>query len=183
MGRIQGFGLDGGGGGGLVGSSTGVYRPPRPSYSAQVGAYNRGFGDPTTLGAGDSSQSKRPYQLVGKHNINLLDPTAGDRLQTQYLSAAGIEPVHHEGTFGGVQDYYDPTTPGGIATGLVGALGQTIGGVFGAEGAKTGAEIGGAIGKTLEIPMTTIGSIGAPSMFAPFIDQANAAIEKDTPYL
>lgn len=165
------------------GLGAGMYRPGRPAYSEQVSAYNRGFGSAANGGRGDTAQEKRPFKLVGKNTVNLLDPGAQEREQQRLYADYGIEPVKHEGFFGPVQDYFDPSTPGGLISGLLGALGQTVGGVFGDEAAQGGAEVGGFIGKLPESVMGVVGSVGLPDVFVPYIDQANAEIEKSTPYL
>ena len=165
------------------GLGAGMYRPGRPAYSEQVSAYNRGFGSAANGGRGDTAQEKRPFKLVGKNTVNLLDPGAQEREQQRLYADYGIEPVKHEGFFGPVQDYFDPSTPGGLISGLLGALGQTVGGVFGDEAAQGGAEVGGFIGKLPESVMGVVGSVGLPDVFVPYIDQANGEIEKVTPYL
>lgn len=182
--QFYGFGPRGGGGGSGGGGGGGIYRAPRPRFSEPVAAWNRGFGDGAYGGSGDSATEKRPFKLVGKNQINLLDPNASEEEQRRAYEQAGIRPVtKHEGIGGGVLNYYDQGTPGGLFAGLLGVVGQGIGGIFGAEGAEQGSNIGTGIGKTFEIPLGIVGSIGLPDVFVPYIDQANAAIEPITPYL
>ena len=181
--RYYGFGPRGGGGG-SGGGGGGIYRAPRPKFSEPVAAFNRGFGDATYSGSGANATEKRPFKLVGKNKINILDPTASRRQQEELYEQTGIEPVtKHEGIGGGILNYYDQGTPGGLFAGLLGVAGQAVGGIFGEEGAEQGSNIGAGLGKTFEIPFGVIGGLGLPDIFVPYIDQANAAIEPVTPYL
>ena len=165
------------------GGPGGVYRPPVPSWSEPVAAYNRGFGDGSVGGRGDSATTDRPFQLVGKNRINLLDPSSRQREQQRYFAASGIVAPDHDGPLGFVEDYYDPANPAGMVGGLIGAAFQTIGSIFGEGGSKVGTEIGGLIGKTVEAPLKLIGEVPLPTYFLPFIDDVNAQIEEATPYL
>lgn len=155
----------------------------RPSYSEMVASYNRGFGSGAVGGRGDSSTTDRPFQLVGKNRINLLDPLDRQREQQRLFDQYGIERPAHEGPLGFVEDYYDPANPAGVVGGLIGAAGQTLGGIFGEGGAKFGTEIGGLIGKTLDVPFNVFSQLPLPTFFLPFVDDANHAIEQNTPYI
>ena len=166
------------------GLARGVYRPPRAGFSNRVASYNGGWGSSADGGRGDSATTDRPFQLVGKNQLNLLDPGARGRQQQQYLSEAGVVPNVHEGFFAPIQDYYDPSNPSGVVGGVVGALGQTIGGIFGQGGAKLGTEIGGALGKTLDIPVNFVMDLPFPTaLFGTQVDEFNAAVESNTPYI
>jgi hypothetical protein len=149
-----------------------------------VSNYVGGYGDPTYMGRGDSATESRPFQLVGKGRLNLLDPMGRSREADQLMAAGGIEqPVPREGPVGFVQDYYDPANPGGLIGGLLSAVGQSVGGIFGKQGQEVGLFLGGAVGKTLEVPFNLASTMPLPTYALPFVDEANAQIEKSTPYL
>jgi ADP-ribosyltransferase exoenzyme len=159
----------------------GGYQTPRPTSAYDLAnQISMGGGSPTYYGAGDNSVVKRQFADVGKVHLNLLDPLAPSR------GAVNYQPVDGEdGGLLGLGHYYSPQQPGGLFAGLFGAVGQTLGGVFGEGAAKTGSDIGTFLGKTVEAPLAAVGGVGVGGVpfVTPVIDAANSQIEQVTPYI
>jgi hypothetical protein len=146
-------------------------------YSA-MGRHALGGGNPGYFGRGDVAVQKRQFADVGKVNINLANPLEPTDGHVPDYQAIDEDPS----PLGAIGRYYDPMTPGGFFAGILGGIGQTVGGVFGPEGEKSGAQFGQTIGKTIEAPLGIVGGVGVP-FIAPVIDKFNADIEDDVPYI
>ena len=156
----------------------GVSAPtPASPFDVSNQVINAG-GDPSDFGRGTSSSQTRLFANVGKVNVNLVDPLAPQQAE----QATNYQPVDGEGGLFGLGNYYNPMQPGGLFSGLFGAIGQTLGGVFGEGGAKTGSDIGTFLGKTVEMPMALVGSARGPVRRTGH-RRHNSQIEKATPYI
>ena len=148
---------------------------PSPVYDP-ASVYSRGGGSSSYFGPGDNATQKRQFAQVGKNNINLLNPNEADYVPVDDAP---------EGPLGGIGQYYSPSTPGGLFAGLLGAAGEIVTTPFGEDVQRGASQVGQVIGKTLEAPLSIVGGIGLDAIpfVAPIIDQANSAIEENSPYI
>jgi hypothetical protein len=166
------------GGGGMQGFGGGVSTGPAGTYDG-ASVFGRGGGNPVYYGPSDGNTQKRQFAKVGKANLNLLDPLAG---QHDYVPVDAPD----EGPFGDIGRYYSASTPGGFFAGVLGAVASLPGQLLGNEELqRAGSGIGSTIGKTIEAPLGIAGGVGLGSIpfVAPVIDQANSAIEENSPYI
>ncbi len=163
-------------------SQTGGFGAPRPNLLGdydRANSWMRAGGSASYFGAGSTAQQTRQFADVGKYNVNLLDPLDQSRANVDYQPIDGAD----GGPLGGVTQYYDAKTPGGLFAGVLGAIGEKVTGALGQP--KLGSDVGTFLGKTIEAPMGIVGSasISGVPFLAPVIDAANSEIEKYTPYI
>jgi hypothetical protein len=139
--------------------------PSNNLYSTRL-PYNSTLGDLVRDGP---APSDRPFGDIGKFNVNLFDmadqgsfdPT---KQAFDYSTIPGEAKPFAGSPLSGVDQYF--AQPGGLFSGLLGALGSAVGGVFGQDAARTGADIGATAGKVIEAPLAIGGALPLPGAIA-----------------